>query len=74
MTTSADPARVGSPTTATRALAVPMATAELRRRFLRDGVVPETGLAPAILRSWSRCAAIGLDMPDSLKDKAVTVE
>ena len=33
-----------------------------RRRFLRDGAVPDDLVSRPILRSWVRCAGLGLDM------------
>jgi transcriptional regulator of acetoin/glycerol metabolism len=51
--------------------------ADLRRRFHEKGALPNVGLPPAILRSWARCAGLGLDMtrkPDLLPMSALELK
>ncbi|NMG37248.1 GAF domain-containing protein [Azoarcus sp. TTM-91] len=41
-----------------------MRLAELRRRFLELGQVPEDGLTPVVLKSWQRCRELGITADD----------
>ena len=41
-----------------------MRLAELRRRFLELGQVPEDGLTPTVLKSWQRCRELGVAAGD----------
>lgn len=64
MSTSSLPHRPGPSSPLPRRPATVPTMAAIRRRFLTDGHLPEDVVPAPILRSWQRCAALGLQMDE----------
>ena len=58
------PRRAGTTTPLPRRPIAPQTLTALRRQFLAQGLVPEDMVPAPILRSWQRCAALGLQMDE----------
>jgi len=62
MSAASEDSRFASSYPSPRRPSVGASIADLRRRFLDGRVQPDEAVARPILRSWQRCAALGLDM------------
>ena len=58
------PRRAGPTTVLPRRMMTAQTMAAIRRQFLSQGLVPEDVVPAPILRSWQRCAALGLQMDE----------
>ncbi len=68
------PPRRGGPVlpSTRRPIAAPT-LADIRRQFLVQGMVPEGAIPASILRSWQRCAALGLQMDERPRVEPIEV-
>ena len=58
------PRRTGATMALPRRPMAEQALTAIRRQFLTQGMVPEGAVPASILRSWQRCAALGLQMDE----------
>ncbi|MDK9695765.1 MAG: sigma-54-dependent Fis family transcriptional regulator [Siculibacillus sp.] len=64
MASSPPPRRAGPTTVLPRRAMTAQSMTAIRRQFLSQGLVPEDVVPAPILRSWQRCAALGLHMDE----------